>query len=519
MSASADGTSGDSQGRKPKGSPNILLLMTDQQRYDSLGCYGFEAAHTPNLDRLASEGAVFERCYATNPICTPSRSSMFTGKHLHGHGVYSLYGNLPDEEILFPEHLRNAGYETALFGKMHIRSRVLENHERHPNDGFDIYEWCLEASLDIDAPMNAYGAWLRENHPEFYERLKKDGRKVLHHPAEVHFTHWAAERTIDFLKRQDGSRPFFAMMSIFDPHNPYEAWPQEMAALIDDEKIPDPLSIDNEMDDLPRGIRQEHEASYMGAFSKYSKEELRRMRFGYHASIAFSDHEFGRVLDALEETGLAENTLVIFVSDHGDMLGDHGLLVKGAYFFDPNIRVPLIMRWPARYSGRQRVSSLVQVHDLAATILSAAGLDPVAVKEFAPESADLTPLAMQKQERVRDWAGSLYRNTGISEGGVYFDPQIHATMFMNERYKLSVYHDVDFDGSLPEPRGTLYDMISDPDERVNLWNDRAYTEVRLRLMERMLDWEVSQELKYGRRSTDVQPNSSQRVINDPTRDK
>jgi len=161
----------------------------------------------------------------------------------------------------------------------------------------------------------------------------------------------------------------------------------------------------------------------------------------------------------------------------------------------------------------------VQVHDLAATILSAAGLDPVAVKEFAPESADLTPLAMQKQERVRDWAGSLYRNTGISEGGVYFDPQIHATMFMDERYKLSVYHDIDLDGSLPEPRGTLYDMISDPDERVNLWSDRAYTEVRLRLTERMLDWEVSQELKYGRRSTDIQPNASQRVINDPTRDK
>ena len=498
--------------------PNILLLMTDQQRYDSLGCYGFPAAHTPNLDRLAREGALFEKFYVTNPICTPSRSSMFTGKHLHGHGVYTVYGNLPEDEVLFPEHLQRAGYETALFGKLHIRSRMLENSERHPHDGFDVYEWALEACLDLDSPLNGYGKWLKERDPVFFEKLKREGRKLLHHPAHLHFTHWAAERTIGYLKRQDGSRPFFAMMSIFDPHNPYEAWPEEFGRLVDAGKIPDPLVTEGEMERLPRGIRQEHEGSYLGGFSRYTMDDLRRMRFGYHVSIAFADHEFGRVLDTLRERGLEENTLVIFASDHGDMLGDHSLLVKGAYFFDPNIRVPLIMRWPAGFAGGVRVSSLVQIQDLAATILAAAGLDPDDVRAKAPEAESLLPLATGEKQRVRDWAACIYRNTGIKEGGVYFDPEIHATMFMDERHKLGVYHDVsEAPGTATE--GVLYDMQADPNELHNLWADPAYRSVRLGLTERLLDWQVAQELRYGRRGSDLQPNASQRIIQDPTRDK
>ena len=230
------------------------------------------------------------------------------------------------------------------------------------------------------------------------------------------------------------------------------------------------------------------------------------------------DLEMSRVLDALLDEGLEDNTLVFFFSDHGDMLGDHSLLVKGAFFFDPNIRVPLIMRWPAAFGGGRRISSLVQMQDLAATILSAAGLDAGDIREKAPEAENLVPPAAGERERVRDWAACIYRNTGIKEGGVYFDPQIHATMFMDERYKLGVYHDVA--GSPGEgTEGVLYDMQEDPEERNNLWSDPAHREIRLRLTERMLDWEVSEELRYGRRGLDLQPDSSQRIIQDPTRDR
>ena len=290
-----------------KDNPNILLIMTDQQRYDSLGCYGFEAAHTPNLDRFAGEGALFENCYVNNPICTPSRASLFTGKHLPGHGVYRLYDNLPEDQILFTEHLRHLGYETALFGKLHVSGTHYEAERRHPHDGFDVYEWCLEGCLRMDSPFQGYRDWLEKTAPEFCERLKLEGRSILHVPREVHMTHWAAERTIEYINSRGGRRPFFCMMSVFDPHNPYEDYPLEMGQLIDRSKIPDPLIVEGELAGKPEAIRREHEFSYLGDFRNFSLDDLRAMRFGYHASIALFDLEFGRVMTALQERDMADS--------------------------------------------------------------------------------------------------------------------------------------------------------------------------------------------------------------------
>ena len=125
--------------------PNILLIMTDQQRVDSLGCYNCDAVKSPNLDRLADEGVLFENCVVSNTICTPSRASIWTGKDLPGHGVMRLYDNLHEDEVLFPVHLQKHGYRTALFGKLHVSSMIAESTGRHPNDGFDVYEWTNEA--------------------------------------------------------------------------------------------------------------------------------------------------------------------------------------------------------------------------------------------------------------------------------------------------------------------------------------------------------------------------------------
>ena len=142
--------------------PNILLIMTDQQRSDSLGCYGADWVRTPNLDALAAGGTRFETCTINNPICTPSRASMFTGKELPGHGVYRLHDRLPDGETLFPDRLRtDAGYRTALFGKLHVSARAVEEAERHPRDGLEVYEWCLESCVSMDSRFNGYVSWLR----------------------------------------------------------------------------------------------------------------------------------------------------------------------------------------------------------------------------------------------------------------------------------------------------------------------------------------------------------------------
>ena len=221
--------------------PNILLLMTDQQRSDSLGCYGARFANTPNLDRLAGEGAVFNHCYANNPICTPVRASMMTGKHLPEHGVWRLYDNLPFDEILFTRRLQERGYGTALFGKLHVSAIDTEANQRHPYDGFDVYEPCLEGAARMEAPYQAYARWLKQKDEAFYERLLREGRRLTHVPREYHMTHWAADRTINYLEQRDRTRPFFCMMSVFEPHNPYDLYPSDMAGLVDARAIPPAL--------------------------------------------------------------------------------------------------------------------------------------------------------------------------------------------------------------------------------------------------------------------------------------
>lgn len=490
--------------------PNILLIMTDQQRYDSLGCYGFEAAYTPNLDQVAEEGVIFDNNYVTNPICTPSRSSLLTGKPLPGHGVYKLYDNLPDDEILFTKKLQEAGYETALFGKLHIAGRVKEEKERHPNDGFDIYEWCLEPSISLDSPLNAYAKWLKNKDPNFYRQLKEKGRDLHHVPQEVHMTHWAAERSIDYIKNWDGEKPFFLKMSVFDPHNPYDDYPLGMEEVIDQEKITDPLTAEGEMDNPPEPIRREHEHSYLGSFKDFTLEEIREMRLGYHASLAFLDQEVGKVLNALEEAGIAENTLVIFTSDHGDMLGDHQLMVKGCFFYDPCTKVPLIMHWPNKINEGMRIPSLVQSTDIAATVLSAAGFSSEELKTIMPESHDLLPLIQGDEDKIREYAVCIYRNSGIDDRGDYFDPPMHATMIRGQRYKLNIYHSLN---SSEDIEGELYDMAEDPNELTNLWNDSGYDSIKKELMEKLIDWNVRQELRLGSRGGDSFPDASKKLVN------
>jgi len=491
--------------------PNILLIMTDQQRWDSLGCYGAGWVETPTLDRLAREGVLFERCYANSPVCTPARASLMTGKQLPGHGVYGLHDILPAEEVLFTRRLREHGYRTALFGKLHVSGRIQEAKARHPNDGFDVYEWCLEAPVSMDSPFNGYSAWLKDRDPAFHERLKGEGRKVLHIPRELHLTHWAAERTIDFIEGADPVRPFFCKMSVFDPHNPYEQYPLEMNRLVDERRLPKP--IEAAVGQRPAALQREAEHSYLGPFRKFSAQDLHRMRVGYFAMIAFIDLEVGRVLEALEQRGLADNTLVIFCSDHGDMLGDHGLLVKGAFFYDACVRVPLLARWPAGgLPAGLRVSAPVLLHDLAATILAAAGASPEQLAGWMPEARDLGPLMRGQVRGVREHTVCLYRNSGICDTGLAWDPPIHASMLHDGRYKLCLYHSQLRQGSGPE--GQLFDLDKDPQELADLWGKPGWSRVRRRLTEALLEWLHGQELRLlGGRGGMALPRPDQQLVN------
>jgi arylsulfatase len=487
--------------------PNVLLIMTDQQRFDSLGCYGCKGIFSPNIDRLAEEGALFENCYVNNPICTPSRASIFTGRPLPGHGVNRLYDIMPANQILFPSMLQEKGYQTALIGKLHISRAVYERDHRNVNDGFDVYDWCHEPALFLDGRFNAYGKWLRETHPEFYRTLKHEGRKLKNIPQEVHFTRWAADRTIEYIKNRDPSRPFFCMMSLFDPHGPYTDYPKEALQWIDEDKLPNVVRQEGEAHTKSIGVLREHEEGHMGNYHNYSDEDLHQMRIGYFASIAFLDMQVGRVLDFLDELRIAEETLVFFVSDHGDMLGDHELLAKGAFFYDACTKVPLIIRYPGVVKGGLRVDELVQPHDLAATILAQAGFAREELNKIMPDSINLIDILIDNKEKyIRNYAVCMYRNSGLSTGigRGYFDPPVCGTMIRDKRYKLNVYHSTDME--IEEEQGELYDMLEDPAEMNNLWHDRSFQKIKMMLLKRLIDWLVCCDFRYnGLRSGECSP--------------
>lgn len=456
--------------------PNILLIMTDQQRSDSLGCYGADWLQTPNLDRLAAEGTRFSTCTVNNPICTPSRASIFSGKELPGHGVYRLHDRLPDGETLFPEHLRSgADYRTALFGKLHVSGRAIEEVMRHPNDGYETYEWCLESCVAMDSRFNAYVSWLRERDPAFLEDLKTRQREVKHHPEEVHFTHWAAERTIDYIReRARRNERFFCTMSIFDPHNPYEDYPLSMADKVDRDRIPEPVGRQY----LPECALRERAGSYLG--SNIDAEMVRDMRFGYAASIAFADQEIGKVLTALDDAGIAEETLVIFMSDHGDSLGDHGLMVKGVALYEPVINVPLILRWPGHVPAGGVCDSLAQGHDIGRTCLAAAGLAP-------PREGDFDTGLDLVAEATGDGPGRrasfcAYRNSGINRDNAYWDPAMKATAARNAKGKLIAYN------SGGSAEFEYFDLIADPKETKNRFDDPACADEIMVLFQELTGW-------------------------------
>ena len=408
---------------------------------------------------------------------------------------------------MFPELLRERGYQTALLGKLHASGRSYERDKRHQHDGFDVYEYAMTPH-DVRGDYNAYGAWLKENHPAFYAALKEKGRTVGHVPRECHFTHWAAERTMAFLKERDKDRPFFCMMSVVDPHDPYSDYPLEMRRRVDMTR--DKAVIEDEGEDWPDEIRREQEHCYVGDVRQYTAEQIRQIREGYYASMALVDDEVGRVLATLEEEGLADDTLVVFCSDHGDMLGDHGLLIKGAFFYEASVRVPLLMRWPGRIEAGTRCGGLVQLHDVSATILAAAGIAQDEVTARMPDAID--PAAVVNGAAGRDYAVCMYRGTGIADDKQYFDPPAQATMYRDERHKLTVFHN----GGRAEDelRGQLFDMEADPDERNNLWYDAGHAAAKTRLVGRLMDWFVQQDLLYhGSRGGEVFPDRSQWSLN------
>lgn len=468
----------------PADKPNILWICTDQQRYDTISALGNPHVSTPNLDRLAEQGVSFTHAYCQSPICTPSRASFLTGMypsrvHVNGNGNERF----PDQPALVTKMLANAGYDCGLIGKLHLAS-AYGRIEPRVADGYRYWRYS-HAPRDDWSTGHDYADWVRAKGYSLRELTERPEGI----PAELHQTTWCADMSIEFI-HDHASAPWLASVNIYDPHPPFNP-PQSYRDQFDPASMPGPLFQPGDLEqqgelagvDFQSQGRDPNELDIRipvlsampvaGAQTPTSAgaRDAKTLQAAYYAMIRQIDDQVGRILDALEESGQRENTVVIFMSDHGEMLGDHGLIQKGCRFYEGLVRVPLIWSWPGRFPENRRNDALVELTDIAPTLLGLAGLQVPDDMHGRP----LLPLLVEEApaQDHRQWVRSEYYNALDLPDGTY------ATMYRDERFKLVVYHGHGI--------GELYDLVDDPHEFYNLWDDTEYMSIKLSLMQRSFD--------------------------------
>jgi arylsulfatase A-like enzyme len=344
--------------------PNILVLMVDQMRSDYMGCAGNPWMKTPALDRLAAEGARFTRCVTSVPVCVAARHSFMTGHRCSVHGRYG--NNVPNPEPMVPtvqQILGLNGYRTRAIGKMHFRPV-----RRH----FGFHQMELMEEIPDFREEDEYLMYL--DSVGYGQKREVHGvRNLLYHlpqvsviPEEHHGSTWVANRTIDFLA-SNKEKPFFCWSSWIAPHPPWNP-PEPFASMYDPEALPLPHNFERDINTLPGRHRGITNAFDMGGASP---ELLRRVKALYGGSISLIDKGVGRILNTLDDLGLAENTMVVFVSDHGEMMGDHGLWQKGIPY-EGSVRVPMLVKMPGRVDAGIESDEPVSLLDLMPTFLDVA---------------------------------------------------------------------------------------------------------------------------------------------------
>ena len=465
--------------------PNILWICTDQQRYDTIGALGNPYVSTPNIDRLVATGVSFTHAFCQSPICTPSRGSFLTGMYpsaVHVNGNGNDY--FPAQPPLVTRLLADAGYDCGLIGKLHLAG-AFGRIEPRVDDGYRYWEYS-HAPRDDWPEGHGYADWVRQKGAQLKD-LIKDVQGV---PAELHQTTWCAEKTIEFIQ-QERQGPWLASVNIYDPHPPFNP-PQSYRELFDPARMPGALFRDGDLEQQARLAAVDFQSqgrqpdaldikSPILAFSparegKADPEaaggtDSRTLQAAYYAMIKLVDDQLGRILAALEESGQRDNTVVIFTSDHGEMLGDHGLIQKGCRFYEGLVRVPLIFSWPGVFAAGLRSDGLVELLDKTPTLLELAGLE---VPERM-QGRSLLPILKGVADPAvhRDYVRSEYYNA------LEMPNQSFATMYRDERYKLVVYHGRDC--------GELYDLQEDPEEFENMWDEPEAQPLVLELLKRSFD--------------------------------
>jgi arylsulfatase A-like enzyme len=513
---------------------NFLFIMTDQHRADHLSCYGNPILSTPNLDRIAESGVRFDRFYVSNPVCQPNRSTLMTGRMPSNHGVRHNGIPLHPRSNTFVHLLRQAGYRTAMVGKSHlqnmgvrppVQSRApspwpartgLEARYAEPMLPDDsarvdielLSRWRDEGEVEIPRPYYGfddvtltishgdfvrghYQNWLAERHPDPSSlsgpknALPSD--RDLHIsqawrtrvPEELYPTTYITEETIHYLEAHAASAsesPFFLFCSYPDPHHPFNP-PGRYFDLYKPEDLPLPAAWGNAHERTPPHIQTlikelgtEDAVRHTPAGFAVTAEEAREAIALTYGMISMIDDGVGQILDRLQQLGLAEHTVVCFTSDHGDLMGDQQLMLKGPYHFRGLIRVPLLMRVPGVTTGIS-TQSLASTVDIAQTILQLAAVEPY----NGIQGHSLVPLLDHAGTAVRDHV--LIEDDGqrLLKGT---NRRIRLRTLITPEWRLTYYDGFEF--------GELYRLTDDVVEHHNLWNDPEAQTVKAALTERLV---------------------------------
>ncbi len=458
--------------------PNILFVMSDDHAVPALSAYGGGLIDTPNLDRLAAEGARFDAAFVTNSICTPSRAVVLTGQHSHKNGVLTLPDTLDGTQPTLAKYLRAAGYYTGMVGKWHLKSEPT---------GFDEYAVLPGQGLYYDPTFRHTGEWPQQRRHSGY------------------VTDVITDLALQFLEERPRDEPFFLMYHHKAPHDIFV--PKKEHQELFKSPIPEPPTLN---EDVSERIALRETVEKIGhRHTSYGAPEwgwfLRRVRYtpeeiaGWERDLAgmngaalrkaqyqiymrrylqcvYSiDENMGRVLDYLDRNGLARDTLVVYTSDQGFFLGEHGLYDK-RFMYEPAFRIPLLVRWPSEINAGTVAEELVQNLDFAPTLMDAADLDA------APDMQGRSFLGIAKGEAPSDWRDALYYRYWMSRA--HFNIPAHLGV-RTKRHKLIYFYDNPMgpDGNtlargarpnVRDPFWEFYDLKEDPHEVRNLYHDPGY---------------------------------------------
>lgn len=460
--------------------PNIVFIITDQQRFDTIAALGADHMITPNLDKLAKRGTAFTNMYITSPSCAPSRASLFTGTYPHTNGVFR---NDEPWQYCWVKDLADVGYRTVNVGKMHTmpiegafgfhERHVTENKDRdHPNLPFYLDNWDKAFFVKgVEKPSRV----TQRRKQDYGEQL---GAWVWEEEEILHPDIFTCQMAKWWLNRYTGDGPFFLQVGIPGPHPPYDPT-QEYLDMYDGVALPDVIPADPEVQpEALRGLRKfmlGEDADGVVHLPDPTQEQSSRQRAHYYANVTMIDKQVGQILDALETRGALEDTIVVFTSDHGDALGDHGHSQKWN-MYQSTVQVPAIVAGPG-IAANKTVTDNVALFDLGPTILEWAGAqvpDWMAAQSLTPYFGDAT---VPKRTQVF----AEHSNDALLTGTRLM------TMLLDEHIKL--VHFIDSD------EGQLFDLSCDPKEQNNLWNDPHYADVRTCMINDIFKWRSESSLK------------------------